>query len=83
MILYDFRCNSCETRFDEFARIDDTVIPCPECGQDARRLISTPRFDPKMGLDPDFATLSDKWAKRKEASAREAQRRAVEHGDER
>jgi len=34
-----------------------------ECGATANMVITPVRFDwQKMGLDPDFATFSDKWA---------------------
>jgi putative FmdB family regulatory protein len=84
VILYEWRCNDarCNTKFDRMAKMSQTVTTCPECGGQARRLISSPTLDYRMGVDPDFGTMGDKWAKRLEDRAKEAHRRKIEHGDE-
>jgi putative FmdB family regulatory protein len=41
MPLYDFRCNSCGERFEEFASPGKTV-PCPACGApEAERVLGS------------------------------------------
>jgi hypothetical protein len=35
-----------------------------------------------MGVDPDFGTMSDRWANKMEKRAKEAKKRQLEHGDE-
>lgn len=85
MILYEWRCNDakCNTKFDAMAPMSQKVATCPVCGGQARRLISSPRIDPKLGVDPDgFPTMGDKWAKKMEQQAIRAKRRQLEHGDD-
>lgn len=42
MPTYEYRCNACGSRFEEFQKMsDDPVETCPECGEDeAERLMS-------------------------------------------
>lgn len=42
MPLYDHYCTICEKIFDEFAGINEEIIKCPFCGNDAKRMIGTP-----------------------------------------
>jgi len=62
-ITFEWRCKDCDTKYDAMVKPDVREHACPRCGGDSKRLISTPRFDPKMGLDPDFSTFGDKWVK--------------------
>lgn len=82
MILYEWRCKDCSHKFDKFAKMDVKTTDCPVCGKEAKRLISTPRFDPKLGLDPAFGTMADKWEKTYMSGVRAANKRRDEHGDE-
>ncbi|MHC4649208.1 MAG: FmdB family zinc ribbon protein [Planctomycetota bacterium] len=50
LIMYEWRCTECSTKFDALAKMDVLTHECPQCGAESKRLISTPRFDPKMGL---------------------------------
>lgn len=64
MPLYDYKC-SCGNKFAAINTVEyRELAPCPACGEAAKHTISPVNFDPKMGLDPDFATFSDKWAKK-------------------
>lgn len=63
LILYDWRCQSCEQKHEALEKSDVRTRDCPECGGEAIRLISAPRLDPKMGLDPDMPTAYDQWQK--------------------
>jgi putative FmdB family regulatory protein len=83
-ILYEWRCNDakCNTKFDAMAPMSQVVGQCPTCGGTAKRLISAPTIDPRLGVDPDFGTLGDKWAKKMERKAKDAKKRQLEHGDD-
>ncbi len=81
LIFYDFRCTSCEHKFDDLVKSDVFSIPCPKCSGEAKRLISTPRFDPRMGLDPEGnPTMGDRWAKIRKQRARQEKAHYQEHG---
>lgn len=81
LILYDWRCTGCQTKFEDMAKSDVKQIPCPECGEVANRLIACPRLDPRMGLDPEGnPTMGDKWAKVREQRARIEKAHYKEHG---
>lgn len=80
-ILFDFECPQCSRVFDDMVKPDVHSAPCPDCGVAAKRLISTPRLDPRMGLDREGnPTMAAKWEKiRKDRAKREA-RHYKEHG---
>ena len=41
MPIYDYRCRSCDERYDELVRRPDDAVTCPSCGSaDAERLLS-------------------------------------------
>ena len=65
MPYYDYRCRQCDVKFEELTPVSQCTEdrPCPDCGGDGARIISPVHFDGKMGLDPDFSTFSDRWAK--------------------
>ncbi len=40
MPIYEFRCE-CGQQFEKLCRMDENeAVPCPECGQEARRIMS-------------------------------------------
>lgn len=41
MPLYDFRCTGCGIKFEEYAKMDDKITGCTECGGTATRLITS------------------------------------------
>lgn len=44
MPIYEYRCESCGENFEELvpARVDDSTVPCPRCGEHhAKRKLST------------------------------------------
>ncbi len=41
MPLYDYRCGSCGTAFEEIAKADDKPV-CPKCGGSASRELAAP-----------------------------------------
>ncbi len=41
MPTYDYECTSCGHEFEKFQKItEDPVLECPECGEEARRVLS-------------------------------------------
>lgn len=79
-MLFEFRCPSCNKKFDAMVKPDIREAPCTNCGTTGKRVISTPRLDPRMGLDPDFATMGDKWARIREQRAKIEKKHYKEHG---
>lgn len=81
LILYDFRCTRCKAKFDTMVKSDVHETPCVECGALSKRLVSTPRFDPRMGLDPEGnPTMGDRWAKIRKDRAKAEKKHYKEHG---
>jgi putative FmdB family regulatory protein len=83
LILYDFRCTACGLKFDDMVKSDVFETPCISCGSQSKRLVSCPRLDPRMGLDPDFPTAYDAWAKSKTIKAKTDRAHYKEHGTDR
>lgn len=69
LLLFDFECPQGHV-FEELVPSEDHHCPC-NCGQMAVRMISGTRLDWRnMGVDPDFSTCADKWAKMQEQKSR-------------
>lgn len=71
--LYEFQCNStyCQHQFDEYVAYEDIpTVKCPKCGTDTTRHITAPRMDPRLGVDPSFPTMADKWARTRRQRAK-------------
>lgn len=82
MLLFDFQCTRCADTFEELVQKDVKNLECPRCGYVANRLISAPRMDPRLGVDPDhFPTMGDRWAKVREQRQKIESKRHLEHGD--
>lgn len=70
LLYFDFVCSENHS-FEELQQIEDNpVIPCPQCGLDAKRTISGTRLDPNMGLTNDFPSMAAKWEKKTRARAK-------------
>lgn len=42
MPIYEYRCDACNVTFERIRRAsDDTPVECPECHDEARKLMST------------------------------------------
>lgn len=80
LIMYEWRCLSCETKFDHLAKQEVRKTECPECGAEAKRLISTPRFDLGGGKDPDFPTAYDAWEKQNKEKTAQDKKFFEDHG---
>jgi putative FmdB family regulatory protein len=83
LLMDDFECRSCQSVFEELAdRNAPETVKCPMCGQfNATRLIAAPRLDPRMGVDPAFATMGDRWVRKRDQQKKIEERRHREHGD--
>ena len=68
LIMWGFECAK-HGEFEELCERCDE-LPCPQCGEPAKRVISGTRLDPKMGLSDDFPTMASKWEKRTRARAK-------------
>jgi len=78
MPLYEFRCRSCETVFEELVRVDE-VPACPRCGTpDPERLVSSVSRPRRFGLRGAEARRSNAIRQAREERRREqrAERRA-------
>ncbi len=88
MQLYDFRCSSCDHRFEEWDTMDTSAdVPCPECQTPgAGRLISKLRLDytnmavPLSGTGDGTTTAVDRWAKRRAEKVKIEERNLRNHG---
>lgn len=66
MILFDFECKFGH-QFEELVKPNVKRLRCPVCSSTAQRLVATPNIGYRlMGVDPDFPTAGDKWAKMQE-----------------
>ena len=45
--LYEYRCNECESIFEELVPSGTKEFPCPECGRIARKIMSQCTFQLK------------------------------------
>jgi putative FmdB family regulatory protein len=82
--MFLFRClrKACGHQFDDYVAYSDIpTVKCEECGHKTERLITAPTIDPRMGLDPSFSTMSDKWAKVREQRAKIESAQAAKNGD--
>ena len=68
MPTYEYKCNNCGYRFEQFHQMnDDADRKCPECGNTAERMIGTgsgiifkgPEFDANDYAKPNCADKSD------------------------
>lgn len=65
MILYDFKCSSCDKVQEAFGKMDDKeqVVDC-FCGGHAKRIISPVTFKLE-GCSGAYPTAYDKWEKKR------------------
>jgi putative FmdB family regulatory protein len=62
MPIYEYRCEKCEERYEEFLHTSDKPAPpCPKCGsEDTERLMS--RINTEwMPADVDWDRVGRKW----------------------
>ena len=63
--VFEFRCQTCDERFDSYEEYENKEITHGGCGGTAHRVMSAPKLDYlHMGVDPrGNPTAGDKWAK--------------------
>lgn len=72
MIIFDFRCETCDNKFEKLVSSDTYEVNCTQCDGTAKRCVSTPRVM-LDGTDPSFPGEWGKWdRKRKQKMAQEA-----------
>lgn len=80
LLLFDFRCTECALLYEVLVQSEVKTRPCETCGGESIRLIPTPRIDPRLGIDPAFSTMADKWARKHEQARHLDEAREREHG---
>lgn len=62
MPIYEYRCEECEERYEEFLSTSDKPAPpCPACGsKDVMRLLSRINTEWKPS-DVDWSSVGKKW----------------------
>lgn len=65
LIMFDFKCSSCDTQFEDLVKRGERTIACKHCGAEAHKVITPVRFECGKGIDPGFPTAYDKWAKKR------------------
>lgn len=81
LTLFDFVC-SCGHEFEDLVQPDIHSTECPTCQRpDAKRQISAPHFDIRMGTDPyGSPTMAAKWARMHQQSKKIDEARVRDHG---
>jgi putative FmdB family regulatory protein len=82
LILFEFQCPCCDLLFDDLVHPDVKTHVCPECqSPHAKRVLSAPHFDIRMGLDPTGnPTMAAKWARQHEQARKVEKQRERDHG---
>ena len=83
LTFFDFVCSECAHKFEEMVQPDIQQAPCPQCGQNAVRQISTPRIDRSAialtaGASPESLAHFDRLHREKRAIE---EKRKADHGD--
>jgi len=63
LLMFDWRCNDCDRKFEGLAKSSETTRTCKHCGSTAHRIVSPVRLDWRMGVDSSMPTMADKWAR--------------------
>ena len=80
LMVFEFECE-CGEIFDDLVQSSVRECPCPKCQKNAKRILSAPRFDIRMGVDPTGnPTMGRKWARQHEQSRKIEEKRARDNG---
>lgn len=79
LILFDFRCTDCESKFDALVSTATKSMQCPVCHGHAKRLISAPRIAIK-GTDPSFPKAYADWERKNKTKLKQDKKFYKEHG---
>jgi len=66
--MFEFSCEAGHIT-EKYIDYETVCVPCANCGNDANRIVSTPRIS-LDGTDPVYVTAYEKWAKRHEEKAK-------------
>ena len=79
---FEFQCPCCDLIFDDLVQPHEQTHVCPHCqSPHAKRILSAPRFDIRMGCDPTGnPTMAAKWARQHEQARQVEQKRARDNG---
>jgi len=82
LLLFDWLCECCNKTHEALEYSSKKIRTCPNCqAPDAKRQLSTPRFDIRMGCDPTGnPTMAAKWARQHEQAKRIEEKRARDNG---
>ena len=82
LMVFEFECSKCHITFDDLVQSSVKELPCPSCKfPHAKRIVSAPRFDIRMGCDPTGnPTMGRKWARQHEQSRKIEEKRARDNG---
>ena len=67
MPIYEFECEQCGERFEELVAADATAIPCPDCGAERTRRLSSAVSPPSR--QPRGAKVRSNESQRREREA--------------
>jgi len=78
---FDFRCQTCDAKSEQFVKPDVVELPCesPDCDGTTKRCISAPTVQ-LPGTDPDFPGEYAKWAKKNAKKRKEDKAFYERHG---
>jgi putative FmdB family regulatory protein len=80
-MVFEFQCSSCNHIFDDLVQSTVHACPCPKCQKQSKRILSAPRFDIRMGVDPTGnPTMGRKWARQHEQTRKIEEKRARDNG---
>lgn len=80
--MFEWRCHSCDTKFDALVKPDVKVHACPECGADSKRLISAGTRPFSNGRDPSMPTDYDRWERMNKQKQQQDKDFHKEHGSD-
>lgn len=80
--VFEFQCPDCDQIFDDLVQPTELTHVCPNgCKGLAKRILSAPRFDIRMGIDAvGNPTMGAKWARQHEQARKADEKRARDNG---
>jgi putative FmdB family regulatory protein len=83
LMMFDFRCKSCNHEFEDLVKSDVFQAQCPKCSETARRILSCPRIDKTaMALQDGATETSLKHFERTHQQQKAKEEKSLrEHGD--
>lgn len=58
MPIYEFKCKSCDTRFEKLCSLGETGVTCPQCGSSELKKLMSGFFSNSKGSD-SFSSASE------------------------